>query len=400
MRRVYSRGDRVYARDVKRGSRWWLAIDLAIGAVLLYTGVDITTGSASDQGAGADTYWDTLLMPTLILPIFLRHRAPFAAAAALAAGCFVSGLPTFDQFRVPVVLPAALLIVYPLGRDTELPKALGGLALVLAGMVFVGATDPVAVDDGGVASMVAFLFPLCGVIWAGGRLIRSRDKVAAQLEERSLRLEHQREQTAELAVEVERAQLASDLDMAARDRVRRMIELSEDGERWLETRPEVAREAFTRIEQMGRASLNEMRGLLGVLRTDERGTRSPRPTLAQLETLLAEARGGGRLIDLTVEGERRPLPGGVELAAYRVLQHALVAVRGGDGEAATIELHYLPAALELRVDGFTTDGSSADAALMAARERVTAQGGSFGTEISPAGRRLLWVRLPTAAAHA
>jgi hypothetical protein len=85
---------------------------------------------------------------------------------------------------------------------------------------------------------------------------------------------------------------------------------------------------------------------------------------------------------------------------YRVLQHALVAVRGGDGEAATIEFTICRAALELRVDGFTTDGSSADAALMAARERVTAQGGSFGTEISPAGRRLLWARPPTAAAHA
>jgi signal transduction histidine kinase len=108
-----------------------------------------------------------------------------------------------------------------------------------------------------------------------------------------------------------------------------------------------------------------MRGLLGVLRSDERGTRSPRPTLAQLETLLAEARRGGRLVDLEVEGERRPLAGGIELTAYRVLQHALVAVRGGNGEAATIGVHYLPDALELRVVGFPADGGSAEAALLA-----------------------------------
>jgi signal transduction histidine kinase len=397
---VYTVANEVYARRVDtRSRRRRLAIDLAICAALLYAGLRITTDPGTTQGAGADTYLDTLLIPAVIFPILLRHSAPFAAAAALAAGCVVSGLPTFDQFRVPVVIPAALLIVYPLGRDTELPKALGGLALVLVAMVFVGFTDPVIDEEGGPVSMIAFSFPLYTGIWAGGRLIRSRDQVAAKLAERSRRLERQREQTAQLAVEVERTQLASDLDLAARDRVRRMIELSEEGEQALAIDPELAPVMFARIERMGRDSLNEMRGLLGVLRSDERGTRSPRPTLAQLETLLAEARGGGRLVDLKIEGDRRPLPGGVELAAYRVLQHALVAVRGGDGEAATIELHYLPTALELHVAGFPTDGSSGDAALAAARERATSQGGSFSTENSSVGKRLLRARLPTAQAH-
>jgi signal transduction histidine kinase len=385
---------------VKKGSRRRRsAIDLGICALLLYTGVQITTQYKSSQGAGVDTNLDTILIPALILPLLLRHRAPLAAAAAFAAGCVVSGIPTFDQFRLPVALPVALLIVYPVGRDTDRRQALGGLALVLAGMVFIGLTDPVQSDEGGVVAMIAFSFPLCTLLWAGGRLVRSGNLVAAQLDERSRRLERQREQTAELAVEVERTQLASELDLAARDRVREMIELAETGERSLGTDPERAPVTFGRIERLGRDSLNEMRGLLGVLRGDERGTRSPRPTLAEIETLLAEARRGGRLVDLQVEGERRALPGGVELAAYRVLQHALVAVRGEEGEPATVELHYLPGALELEVSGLPTDGSSADAAVLAARERVTSQGGSFSAESSILGRRVLRARLPTVAAH-
>jgi signal transduction histidine kinase len=178
--------------------------------------------------------------------------------------------------------------------------------------------------------------------------------------------------------------------------VRELIDLAETGERSLSEDPERSRQLFARIERDCRESLNQMRGLLGVLRSDERAGRSPRPTLAQIETLLAEARGGGRLVDLEVEGERRPLPGGVELAAYRALQHALVAVGGAEGNPATVQLRYLADALELEISGLPADGGGAEAALAAARERVTAHGGSFSAR-APLGRRVLLAHLPVAA---
>ena len=222
--------------------------------------------------------------------------------------------------------------------------------------------------------------------------------MAEQLAERSRLLERQREQTAELAVEVERTRLASDLDAAARVRVREIVELADSGERSVGADPDHVRDAFSRIELAGRESLNELRGLLGVLRSDERGKRAPRPTLAEIETLLADSRAGGRLVELEVEGERRPLPGGVELAAYRAVQHALVAVHGGDGEPATVQLRYFPGALELVVRGIATEGSSADAALAAARERVMAHGGSFTADTARPRGRVLRAHLPVAAA--
>jgi signal transduction histidine kinase len=366
-----------------------LALDLAICAALMAFGVSVTTQPDAPVGAGAGTNLDTVLLPAVILPILLRRRAPLAAAAALAAGSVVSAIPTFDQFRLGVAIPAGLLIAFSLGHREDRAKALGGLALVLAAMVFIGLTDLVLADEGGVGAMIAFSFPLCIATWGGGRLVRSRDRIARELAERSRLVERQREQTAELAVEVERTRLASDLDTAARVRLREMVELAASGERSAAGDLERSRESFARIERLGRDSLNEMRGLLGVLRSDERGTRSPRPTLAQIETLLAEARAGGRLVDLEIEGERRPLPGGVELAAYRALQHALVAVRGADGEPASVQLRYLPGALELEVCGYPTEGGGARAALMAARERVTAHGGSFTAEDPRVGHRVL-----------
>src|SRR5919197_721717 len=391
VRLMHTLATRGYARHVNMSSRRRrLAFDLALCAALLAFGISVTT--RSDE-AGAGTNLDTVFLPAVILPILWRRRSPFAAAAALAAGCVVSGIPTFDQFRLGVAIPAAMIVLYPLAHECERRSALAGLALVLAGMVFIGFTDVVLADEGGVVGMVAFSFPLCIGTWGGGRFVRSRDRIAEALAEKSRQLERQRERTAELAVEVERTQLASELDAAARDRVREMIELATRGEGILLAAPEDARDAFARIETMGRESLNEMRGLLGVLRSDERAARSPRPTLAQIETLLAEARRGGRVVELEIEGERRPLPGGIELAAYRVLQHALVAVRGGDAEPATIQLRYLPGALELEVRGLPTEGRGADAALMAARERVVAHGGSFSSD-SSLGRRVLRAHLP------
>jgi len=120
-------------------------------------------------------------------------------------------------------------------------------------MAFVGETDAILRRNGGLASMVLFSFPLCLVAWGAGRAAWSRDRLADQLAAQSELLERRRERTAELAVEVERTRLASDLDLAVRGRVRRMIELATDGERSFTADTEQTREIFAQIERMGRS---------------------------------------------------------------------------------------------------------------------------------------------------
>jgi signal transduction histidine kinase len=387
--------DSGYDRPVETGARRrWLAIDIAICAALFAFSLPVTMQADRPDGAGAGTLLDSLLLPAVILPILLRRRDPFAAAALFAVGCVVSGIPTFDPFRLAAAVPAGMLILYSLATRTDRPQAVRGLGLVLAGMVFIGFTDVVLEDEGGPVGFVVFSFPLCMGVWIAGRVVRSGEQVAGQLADKSRLLERQREETAALAVEVERTRLASDLDIATRARVRELIELAASAEQSDGTDPKRLHGTFARIEQIGRESLNELRGLLGVLRSDERGRRAPRPTLAELDTLLAEARGGGRLVDFEVEGERRPLPGSVELALYRAVQHALVAIRGDEHEPATVQLRYLPAAVDLEVRGFPIEGSGAVAALAAARERVTTHGGTFTSHSDVPARRVLRAHLP------
>jgi signal transduction histidine kinase len=333
----------------------------------------------------------SLLLPALLAPIPLRRRAPLAAAGALAIACVISGIPTFDQFRFIVAVPVALLVLLSLATGSPWPHAVAGLLVVLAGMAFVGATDAALDGIEGVARVVAFSFPLCIALWAAGRLVWSRERLAERLIERSEQLRRDREATAALAVEIDRDRLSSDLDLAARSRLQEMIALAAaDG-----VDPVSGRQRFSRIESLGRESLDQMRTLLGLLRTVDRGARAPRPRLEQLDALLAEARAGGRVVDLEIEGEHRPLAAGVELAAYRVLQHALVAVGGVRDKPATVQVRYLPDELELEVRGLLPDGSGPRAALLAARERVSAVGGSFSAETPSPGRRVLRARLPT-----
>lgn len=378
------------------GGRAWvtLGLDVVLCLVVLAFGVSVSVRADLANG----TIVDTLLLPAVVLPILLRRRWPLGAAIALLAGVVVSGIPTFDQFRLVVAIPAAMLISFSLASRCERSRALAGLGLVLTAMLFAGATDNVVRDTGGLAGAIVFSFPLCLVAWAAGRAAWSRGRLADQLRAQSDLLEQQRELTAELAVEVERDRLATDLDSAARERVRTMIELTLEGENGLPVDPERMQALFGQIERLGRQSLNEMRDLLGVLRSDERGSRVPRPTLAEIDALLEEARAGGRLVDLKLQGERRPLPLGAELAMYRALQHALAALGDGPGIATTVRFRYLRDSFELEVSGVPSNADRAAAAFAAARERIIAQGGSF-TSSDPPGRRVMRATLPAAAAN-
>jgi signal transduction histidine kinase len=362
-------------------------------ALLAYSVPPSLDASVNDPRA---TVAGPLLLPTLMLPLLWRRRHPLGAACGFAAGCVVSGAPTFNQFRLVVAIPAALLILYPLATACSRRRALAGLAIVLAGLAFVGATESVLDGVGGTAAMLGYSAPLCIAVWGVGRAVRAREQLAGQLRERSEQLHLQREATAALAVEIDRARLASDLDVAARSRLQEMIDLASAGA----SEPDGARARFASIELLGRESLDQMRALLGLLRSVDPGARAPRPTLEQLDALIADARAGGRLVELAVEGEQRPLAAAIELAAFRTVQHALLAVESASGQPANVRLRYLSDQLELEVRGLVSDGSAAAAAVMAARERVTSLGGSFSADAPAGGRRVLRARLPLVAAGA
>jgi signal transduction histidine kinase len=366
-------------------ARRQILLDIAICMAL----VGLTLPVALDPEIDAHgTILDSLLLPAVVLGVPLRRRCPLAAAGAFAVGCVISAIPTFDQFRLIAAVPAALLISYALGTRSRSRSDVAGLGLIFAGLAFEGATDAVMEDHAGAFLLLLFAAPPCVVAWIGGRMVAARQRLALELAARSAELEDQRDRMAALAVEIERGRLATDVDVVARVRLQEIASLATAGT--------IAPGTFRRIEGLGREALDEMRGLLGALRSADHRGEIVRPGLDQLAGLVYDARATGRRVAFAVEGERRTLVAGVELAAYRTVQHALVAV----DDAAAVTLRYGPAALEIEVSGRPVPGVGARAARAAARERVVTQGGSFHETADTPNRLALTVRLPLTLADA
>ncbi|MGX4737541.1 sensor histidine kinase [Kitasatospora griseola] len=152
-----------------------------------------------------------------------------------------------------------------------------------------------------------------------------------------------------------------------------------------EQQPEQARLALASIEETSRTALDEMRALLGVLRTGTDDDRLPAPRLSELDEVIRRAAAAGVRVELELLGERRELPPGLEIAGYRVVQEAVTnVVRHAGTDRCRVLVDYRPDALALTVSdegrGGSPDGGGHGLAGM--RERVAVHGGELR-----AGRR-------------
>jgi signal transduction histidine kinase len=150
-------------------------------------------------------------------------------------------------------------------------------------------------------------------------------------------------------------------------------------------RPEEAARTLASIETASRAAMGEMRRLLGVLRDDQAGTDlAPAPGLADVGQLITGTADAGVQVQLEIRGTQRPVPPGVDLAAYRIIQEALTnVVKHARTTAARVIVTYTDDAICLEI---TDDGHGAPAAAVAASaghgiagmaERVSLFGGEF-----------------------
>jgi signal transduction histidine kinase len=180
---------------------------------------------------------------------------------------------------------------------------------------------------------------------------------------------------------------------------------SEAGQALLPDQPERAAAVLATIGDAARDALTELRRLLGVLRDVDHDTSSattavtePQPGLHHLDDLVARVRDAGVAVDLTVEGTHdEPLPDGVDLSAYRIVQEALTNVLKHSGTArATVIVRYLPDRLDLEIcdDGRGAARTNGGHGLVGMRERVDLLGGQLTTGNRPGGGFAVSARLP------
>ncbi|MFB7297809.1 sensor histidine kinase [Streptomyces rubiginosohelvolus] len=245
--------------------------------------------------------------------------------------------------------------------------------------------------------------------WVLGDSLRTRRAYFDQLEERAARLEREREAQSKVAVAAERARIARELHDVVAHNVSVMVVQADGAAYVMDAAPDQAKQALETISGTGRQALAEMRRLLGVLRTGdapESGEYVPQPDVEQIEDLVAQVRQTGLEVDFKVEGTPRPLPSGVELTAYRVVQEALTNTRkhGGPDAGASVRLVYFDDGLGLLIedDGrgaaheLYEDGGADGAGhgMIGMRERVGMVGGTLDAGPRPGGGFRISALLP------
>ncbi|AIR99731.1 sensor histidine kinase [Streptomyces glaucescens] len=359
-------------------------------------------------------------LPVLIVPVVLvlcvvvalRRRLP-EPMLLLAIGAGVSQL-VLDVATTPANF-AMLVIVYTVAaigaRWASRVALVAGLCAAPLAQLRWPATETSVAGDVAVAVFQTVPFALA---WVLGDSIRTRRAYFAQLEERAARLEKEREAQAKVAVAAERARIARELHDVVAHNVSVMVVQADGAAYVLDAAPDQAKKALETISSTGRQALAEMRRLLGVLRTgehEESGEYVPQPDVEQIEDLVAQCRDSGLPVDFKVEGTPRPLPSGVELTAYRIVQEALTNTRkhGGPNAGASVRLVYFDDGLGLLVedDGkgaphelYEEGGADGQGhGLIGMRERVGMVGGTLDAGPRPGGGFRISALLPLKPAH-
>ena len=325
-----------------------------------------------------------------------RVRAPLPfLGSILVVSLAVAVLPKDDQTGGWVSLfPFLLLAVYSAAAHTS------GRSMMVAGAMTIAlyVTDLVLIDPEGVnPEGVVFYALLLGSPWITGRAVRQR-----RLDNRQL--EYERVRTATAIVE-ERERIARELHDVVAHAISVMILQARGGRRVLESDPADARQAFGNVERTGQQALDEMRRLLGLLRSsDDELALAPQPGLKELRGLVEQVETAGLPVQVVVEGEPRELPPGVDLSAFRIVQEALTnALRHAGPAHARVLLRYGADVLEIEItdDGPGTGGGSGPGhGLIGLRERVSVYGGELQAGPRSGGGYVLRVRLPLGSARA
>jgi signal transduction histidine kinase len=351
--------------------------------------------------------------------VAVRRRFPvpaYTASLVIGAAQVIVGIGNkfTDSPLQPTFADAAILVLlYTVAAERPRRISLPGLAacavlfLAVVARYNPGGNTPRHLEFYLVTALLYLLAPASA--WVLGDSMGTRRAYAAALEDRAVRAERDRDTQAQIATAAERARIARELHDVIAHSLSVMVAQADGGAYAFDAAPAQSREALAEIGRTGRQALSEMSSLLGVLRTGpEALPLAPAPVAAEIKELVNQAREAGMRVSHTVEGTDRPLPGGLSLAVYRIVQEALTNVRkhAGPQAAAEVLLRYSQDDLVVRV---TDNGPGAARTLprygqpgtaqpghglTGMSERAAMYGGTVQAGPCPAGGFVVTVQLP------
>jgi signal transduction histidine kinase len=356
----------------------------------------VTIWDAGASGVRPLDLWGYSLIALQTLPLIWRRRAPVAVLAVTIVGFLIDrGL----DYPISWAIFGISVAIYTVGAQLEPRRSLlvGGITIdiVLAWTVigiFVYDVEPLSL-----LSEIAILgFPLLV-----GRESYHRQQRMVALERRAVRAEVEREKRASEAVANERIRIARELhDVVAHEITVATLQAA-GARRVLEQDPVKAKDAMESAESAGHRALTEMRRLLGMLRTSDPKTVTPQPGLGSLDDLIDQMELAGLPTKLVTTGTPHPLPLGIDLNAYRIIQESLTnsLKHGGPDVSAEVNVGFDNGLLEIEV---LDDGRGAAAAIsddegqgiVSMHERVSLLEGTIHAGPRPGGGYRVAARIP------
>ncbi|MDX3312414.1 histidine kinase [Streptomyces sp. ME08-AFT2] len=394
-------------RLTRRGRQFDLALAAAFAVTTVYYAVDVADNQVREILPGVGKAIHPAGMPAAIAlsalalvtsgALVMRRRFPLAVLCAVTCLALLTpqdvarltfyplvvavySAAAYSPYRIPalVALPTAVLLVYTSGSSTThvYPYQPG---IVPNEYVVLWILGPLAMAANGLRT------------WRV-RTDEGRARLTA--------VEHEQAAALRRAVAEERARIARELHDVVTHNVSVMVIQAGAARRVMRAVPDEADEALLAVEASGRAAMTDLRHVMGLLTmdgddhaadhaADRGGELAPQPGLKQLETLVGRVRDTGLPVDLEVTGVARPVPPGIGLTAYRVVQEALTnTVKHAAGARAAVHVEYSPGLLRVEVSdtgGAPGPGAAAGngRGLLGLRERLSVYDGTLDT-----GRRL------------
>ena len=332
--------------------------DLLIALLAIVAILDVVLGRGS-SGAPTTTLWFCLpALAILVLPVFARRWFPFAGPAAY--WLLAAGISFVDPLLIPYpesLFPIGLVTAFLLGNLRDVRRAGLGLAIV------VGAAATLIYNiPGHSVDQLVFIPVDFAVAWVAGLAVRARAEQAEVAESHATQAEQERDAATRVAVAEERARIARELHDIVAHAVSVMVLQVGAVRHQLPDAMAEDRDALRSVEQAGRGALAEMRRLLSVMRRDGDGLElAPQPGLDGLDSLIKEIGRAGLPVELHVDGERFPLPPGIDLSAYRIVQEGLTnALKHARASHAEVTVRYAPDEVGIEVHDDGTGATPSD----------------------------------------
>ncbi|WP_447041746.1 sensor histidine kinase [Streptomyces sp. DSM 118878] len=390
-------------RPTRRGRHFDLLVAAAFAIATVYYAIDVADGQIREvlpgvgRAVGPSGTDARIALGALALTtsgaLVLRRRYPLAVLCVVTCAALVTphdvqrltfyplvvavySAAAYSPYRIPALtaVPTAVLLVFASGTSTTrvYPSEPGIVPNEYVALWILG---PLAMAANGLRT------------WRV-RTDEGRTRLAA--------VEREQAEALHRAVAEERARIARELHDVVTHNVSVMVIQAGAARRVMRAVPDEADEALLAVEASGRAAMTELRHVMGLLTMDggsqdatHAENLAPQPGLDQLDTLIGRVRDTGLPVDLKVSGTTRPMPSGIGLTAYRVVQEALTnTVKHASGAQATVCVEYAPD--RLRVEVSDTGGPPGPGAatgngrgLLGLRERLAVYDGTLHT-----GRRL------------